>query len=306
MGLMFGLKRIAKRWREAFVAGATNTGNVTATVGNKLVLNWHGTPTQRDDALRMFPVIRDKSMPGAELGSCADAIIASIHDGGMSPDEVGSNIQTIAMLWRVFTTQLDEGTYGDLIAHTNMHATFELHEQPNDQFKITWKISVTRGRPTNEREEKSTQPWAKEYAQNLYGAFVAKPNPGDITALSLRIPTVLHAAYQNKIVLQRELISFAALASIAKPESGLQPVLLAYVKLVVDKMAKRGLQMSEDQLAKAAFDDVEAMIAQPFKWARQWLSEFGDDPHEDYILFADHCMRLLQAYKHGIEQTQPR
>jgi hypothetical protein len=41
------------------------------------------------------------------------------------------------MLWRVFTTRLDAGTYGDLIAHTNMHATFELHEQPNDQFKVT-------------------------------------------------------------------------------------------------------------------------------------------------------------------------
>jgi hypothetical protein len=42
---MFGLKRKAKEWRESFVAGVTNTGNVTATVGNKLVLNWHGTGT---------------------------------------------------------------------------------------------------------------------------------------------------------------------------------------------------------------------------------------------------------------------
>ena len=32
---MSGLKRKAKIWREAWVAGATNTGNVTATVGNK-------------------------------------------------------------------------------------------------------------------------------------------------------------------------------------------------------------------------------------------------------------------------------
>jgi hypothetical protein len=140
---MFGLKRKAKMWRESWVAGATNTGTVTATVGNKLVLNWHGTPTQRDDVLQMFPVlIRDKLTPGVDLGSCADAIIAKIHDGGMSPDDVGSNIQSIAMLWRVFTTRLDDGTYGDLIAHTNMHAAFELHEQPNDQFKITWKIST--------------------------------------------------------------------------------------------------------------------------------------------------------------------
>ncbi|WP_036051748.1 hypothetical protein [Bradyrhizobium sp. Tv2a-2] len=146
MGLMLGFKSKVKTLRETFMAGVTNTGNVTATVGNKLVLNWHGTPTQRDGVLQMFPSIRDKMMPDLELGRCADGIIATILDDGMSPDDHGSNIQSIAMLWRVFTTRLDGGTYGDLIAHTNMHAAFELHEQINDQFNITWKISVMRGR----------------------------------------------------------------------------------------------------------------------------------------------------------------
>jgi hypothetical protein len=140
------LKGKATLLRESYVAGATNTGNVTATVSDKLVLNWHGTPSQRDGVLQMFPVIRDRLMPDVELGSFADAAIASVHDDGMSPDNEGSNIQSIAMLWRVFTTQLDNGTYGDLIAHANMHATFELHEQTNDQFKVTWKISVMKGR----------------------------------------------------------------------------------------------------------------------------------------------------------------
>lgn len=144
---MFGLKRKAKALRETFVAGATNTGNVTATVGSKFVLNWHGTPTQRDDTLRMFPGIRDKTMPGLDLGTFADGVIATIHDDGMSPDNHGSNIQSIAMLWRVFTTRLDGGgTYGDLIAHANLHAAFELQEQIDDEFKITWKISVMKGR----------------------------------------------------------------------------------------------------------------------------------------------------------------
>ena len=153
---------------------------------------------------------------------------------------------------------------------------------------------------------KKTLPWEELYAQNLYGAFVEGNDPGDITALSLKIPTVVHAAYQNKVVLQRELISFAALPSVANPGSGLRPVLLAYGKLVVGKMAKRGLQMSEDQFAKAAFEDVEAMLAQPFKWARQWLSEFADDPHDDYILFADHWVKLFNSRKGAIEQTRPR
>jgi len=59
------------------------------------------------------------------------------------------------MLWRVFTTRFDgddDGThgtvvtYGDLIGFANLHAAFELHEQVNDEFKITWNISVMRGR----------------------------------------------------------------------------------------------------------------------------------------------------------------
>ena len=143
-------KRIANMWRdsrESWEAGANNTGNITATVGDRLVLNWHGTPTQRDGVLQIFPKMRDKMMPGEELGIFADAVIASIHDHGMSPDNVGSNIQTIAILWRIFTTPFDEDvTYGDFIAHANMHAAFELHEQVNDQFNVTWKISVMRGR----------------------------------------------------------------------------------------------------------------------------------------------------------------
>jgi hypothetical protein len=76
----------------------------------------------------------------------------------------------------------------------------------------------------------------------------------------------------------------------------------------VNKTAERRLQMNKDQLANAAYDDVEAMIADPFGWAQRWLSEFRDDPNDNYMvaLFADHCLRLLDAYKHGIEETQPR
>jgi hypothetical protein len=150
--------------------------------------------------------------------------------------------------------------------------------------------------------------WEEQYAQNIYGAYVVSNDPGNITALKLRIPTALHHAYQNKIVLQRELISFAALASVANPESGLGPVLLAYRDLLVDKMAKRGLEMSRDQLANAACDDVEAMIADRDGWAQRWLSEFRDDPNDHYMVFefADHCVRLFQAWKGAIKNTRPR
>jgi hypothetical protein len=101
---------------------------------------------------------------------------------------------------------------------------------------------------------------------------------------------------------------FAALASVANPESGLGPVLLASRDLLVDKMAKRGLEMSRDQLANAACDDVEAMIADRDGWAQRWLSEFRDDPNDHYMVFefADHCVRLFQAWKGAIKNTRPR
>ena len=50
------------------------------------------------------------------------------------------------------------------------------------------------------------------------------------------------------------------------------------------------------------------MITEPFEWAQRWLSEFRDDPNDNYMvaMFANHCLRLHQAFKASIEQTQPR
>ena len=116
---MFGLKRKVQLLRESFTAGASNTGNVSAIVSGKLVLSWHGTPTQKDDALKMFPVIQQRMMPEVSPESFADATIASIHDEGMASTDHGRNIQSIAMLWRLFTTPVDHNvpgfTYGDLV-----------------------------------------------------------------------------------------------------------------------------------------------------------------------------------------------
>jgi hypothetical protein len=155
---------------------------------------------------------------------------------------------------------------------------------------------------------KKKLPWQEQYAQNIYGAYVAANDPGDITALKLQIPTALHNVYHDKMTLQRELISFSALASIADEESGLRPVLSAYGNLIVQKMAERGLQMSWDELANAAFDDGEAMIADPIEWAQRWLAEFNTGPNGNFRawVFADHCVRLFNADRQGLEKTRPR
>jgi hypothetical protein len=162
------------------------------------------------------------------------------------------------------------------------------------------------GTEVKEIFQKKKPSWEEQYAQTIYEGLVVHNDLGDITALKLRIPTVLHHAYQNKIVLQRELISFAALMSVANPQSGLGPVMMAYGNLLVHKMAERGLQMSRDQLKDAALDDVEAMMSQPFGWAQRWLSEFGDNAKDNYIIFGEHCMRLFHAYEQAIEKTRRR
>jgi hypothetical protein len=50
------------------------------------------------------------------------------------------------------------------------------------------------------------------------------------------------------------------------------------------------------------------MVDEPFKWAQRWLSEFRDDPNDNYMVFpfADHWLRLFHAHKSSIEETQPR
>jgi hypothetical protein len=148
---MFGLKRKAKLWRESITAGFFDTCNVSATVNGKLVLSWAGTPSQKDSALKMLPVVQQKLMPEVSPEAFADATIASIRDGGMASTDHGRNSQTVALLWRLFTTPVDRDlpgvTYGDFVATKNLHVAYEVEEQPNDEFRVTWRVSTTPSRP---------------------------------------------------------------------------------------------------------------------------------------------------------------
>jgi len=96
--------------------------------------------------------------------------------------------------------------------------------------------------------------------------------------------------------------------SVATPENKLLPVMMAYGNLLVHKIAQRGLQMNRDQLADAALDDVRAMNTDRYTWAQRWLSEFRNDPNDNYMVgeFAEHCVLLYGAYMGGIETIQPR
>lgn len=72
-----------------------------------------------------------------------------------------------------------------------------------------------------------------QYAVNLYEGLVAHNEFGEMTALSLRIPTALHQAYQNKILLQREMICFVALMQAANPGTILHSVMPVFGDLAI-------------------------------------------------------------------------
>ena len=150
--------------------------------------------------------------------------------------------------------------------------------------------------------------WETEYAQNIYDGLVASNDSGNVTALTLRIPTALHQAYQNKILLQREMIALVAISENAAGDDELQKVMVVFGELVVSKCVERGLQMSPGQFAEYAFDDVAKLLIEPIQWAQQWLAEFREDPNDNYmaVLFAEHCMRLHHSYKTAIGNTRRR
>jgi hypothetical protein len=150
------------------------------------------------------------------------------------------------------------------------------------------------------------KPWETEYAENIYSGLVEHNEFGDVSALRLNIPIAAHQAYQNKMLLQREMLCFVALMSIANAKTNLQPVMIEFGDMVVAKAADRGLQLTRDQLAQHALRDFERMTQDAPKWAQQWLSEFRADPNDNFmvILFADHCLRLFGAYQTAIETTK--
>ena len=141
-----------------------------------------------------------------------------------------------------------------------------------------------------------------QYSINLYQGLVDHNQFGDMTALKLRIPTSLHHAYQNKMLLQREMICFVALMQAAHPGTVLHKVMPVFGDLLVLKADERGLELTRDQLAEWSMEDVEYMFADPYKWAQRWLAEFRNNPEHTFMvfLFADHCLKLFSAYKAGI------
>jgi hypothetical protein len=152
--------------------------------------------------------------------------------------------------------------------------------------------------------------WERQYAENIYDGLVGGKKLGDITPERLRIPLMSYRRYEEKDLLLRELTAFMALMVAADKDKApeLLPVLGEFGRLLVSKLAARGINVDMDHLAETTMDDVSAMLADPFPWAQRWLAEFRDDPKDNYMvaLFADHCVKQYSAYEQAIESTRPK
>jgi hypothetical protein len=147
--------------------------------------------------------------------------------------------------------------------------------------------------------------WEDTYAEHIYEGLVASDGLGDMTPERLRIPPAAMQHYFQKALFQRELMCLVALMSSAGPETNLCPVMVAYSKLLSQKLTARGLQFNIDQLADASVEDVGELFKNPFDWGQKWLADFRNDPQDNcgVVMFADHCQRQFNAYKHAIEDT---
>ena len=77
-------------------------------------------------------------------------------------------------------------------------------------------------------------------------------------------------------------------------------------KLIQKKWAERGIDFADHfAVGERCFDEVELALERPFKWGREWLIEFYDDPEEageQYIMWTDQWLKEFQAMKTVIEE----
>jgi hypothetical protein len=148
----------------------------------------------------------------------------------------------------------------------------------------------------------------KDYALRIHAALPAVDSLGDMTPQELRIPPAAIQRYFEKALLQRETMCFVALMSCAKPETDLQPVMMAYGRLLVHRLAARGIPADADALADVSLTDVDRLLKEPFAWAQNWLAKFRNDPNDNYMvaMFADHCQRQFGSYKIAIMEAKQK
>jgi hypothetical protein len=143
-------------------------------------------------------------------------------------------------------------------------------------------------------------------AERIYKTLVER-ELGDMTPERLRLPKATHRRYRQKALIYREAWCICALAVLAH-DLHLRGVLAELVAIVEAKRIRRGLRtFGIGYLMDAAFDSLEALSANPCKWAQHWLMDFRDDPDDNYMLadFADHWQQQYAALKRAIDEPRP-
>lgn len=161
---------------------------------------------------------------------------------------------------------------------------------------------------------------AEDLADKLYKVLVLDGGPSGnadshIDATSLGIPLGRLERFSKKRLITLEAMLFiAAQVETAERSQNLQelfydgtihPFAVEMGKLISRKWRDRGIEIDYLDVGELCFDEVEDFLKKPFRWGRNWLSEFYDDPEqsgEHYILWTDQWLKEFETMRTLVRQ----
>lgn len=160
----------------------------------------------------------------------------------------------------------------------------------------------------------------EDLADKLYQVLVLDGGPSGsadshIDATSLSIPLGRLERFSQKRLISLEAMLFVA-AQIETAECSqklqvmfgygtIHPFAVEMGKLISRKWRDRGIEIDYLDVGERCFNEVEDFLEKPFRWGRNWLNEFYDDPEqsgEHYILWTDQWLKEFETMRNLVRQ----
>jgi hypothetical protein len=155
----------------------------------------------------------------------------------------------------------------------------------------------------------------EDLAEKFYDVLVLDGGPSGnsdshIDATSLEVPLGKLERFSQKRLISLEALLFVAAQTETVERSAklqaifgadmLHPFAAEMGKLICRKWRERGIKVESFDMAKRCFQEVEDFLEKPFRWSRNWLNEFYDNPEqsgEHYIMWTDQWLKEYETMR---------
>jgi len=82
--------------------------------------------------------------------------------------------------------------------------------------------------------------------------------------------------------------------------SQIHPFAMEMGKLISEKWRERGIEVEPFDVGERCFNEVGGFLENPFRWGRNWLDEFYDDPETSgvhYILWTEQWLKEFEVMR---------